>query len=473
MVTKKLSVFAGFLFLVILFMGFASAQSCSIVERASCSNYIVMGLSSNANAHGELASQGTYSHVLCCDFGIGDTTCMGNNKIIGLSSETNAHAEIPENSNYGGAYDVCYAGLNCVSGAICPGDYPIEMLSLSEDINAHIGEFADYPIKICCKIDETFSSAYWADETGPTSDIIVEAGTTKVFLVLFNSGLDSGTEISFEIYEDDDLMDDEIKTITGIVDSEGNIEVEWIITQEDLEKGTKNGVFTEDYNDMVFYFKVNEKTSNDLGITVREISDCIDKGICMDYKTKEACEEDSCAIASENIKINNLGVICGEEVYNSLTQCYENTTCFCSWNDVEGCGPNYKIEVSRCDVGGPSTPLTIGSCSYTEDTTDDCEDGFLSYSWIGNWTWGNTIYADPGNEDYLENPVGEWHYDPKDGVGVRMYEKCVKGETMIPCPAQIQLPFFGVYSLVIAVAIIVLVYILISKKKKRKSKKKK
>ena len=83
------------------------------------------------------------------------------------------------------------------------------------------------------------------------------------------------------------------------------------------------------------------------------------------------------------------------------------------------------------------------------------------------------------NTDYVEDPTGEWHYDPINiFTGLRKNEQCVAGSNTIACPAQIQLPFFNWYNVVVTIIVIILIYFLInsaSKKKfvkKRKSRKK-
>ncbi len=195
---KRLGVFAGVLFLMILLSGVISADTCRIVERTSCwrtFEHIVMGLSSATNAHGEFPDQGNYDYVLCCDFGTGDTTCRGTNKIIGLSSSTNAHAEIPTETNY--LTDVCYEDLECVSTSGCDANYPIPMLSLSDWTNAHIGNYNDYGIKICCGPRCNLNSASWSHTT------VVEG--TLVNLNVQGTSCD-GKTISFEVWEDDGIL---------------------------------------------------------------------------------------------------------------------------------------------------------------------------------------------------------------------------------------------------------------------------
>jgi len=48
---------------------------------------------------------------------------------------------------------------------------------------------------------------------------------------------------------------------------------------------------------------------------------------------------------------------------------------------------------------------------------------------------------------------------------------CLDGSNTIVCPAQIQLPFFTTYSLIITIVLIVLIYFLILKNSKKKGKK--
>jgi len=149
---------AGFLLVVFLSLSLISADSCNIETSASCSGrggYSIMELSDTSNAHGALNTQSSYSYVLCCDFGTGDTACTGSNKFIGLSDLTNAHAEAPSYTNYGNP--VCYESLSCRQESVLStcNSGEIEMLSLSADTNAHIANFSgtgSYSTKICCDL---------------------------------------------------------------------------------------------------------------------------------------------------------------------------------------------------------------------------------------------------------------------------------------------------------------------------------
>jgi len=79
---KRLHIFIGALILIVLFLGFASAENyCDIKLRITCDSengYAVMGLSDFTNAHGELWNQANYDYVLCCDFEE-DNDCTGTN----------------------------------------------------------------------------------------------------------------------------------------------------------------------------------------------------------------------------------------------------------------------------------------------------------------------------------------------------------------------------------------------------------
>ena len=122
----------------------------------------------------------------------------------------------------------------------------------------------------------------------------------------------------------------------------------------------------------------------------------------------------------------------------------------------------------------------IGTCYLQESgESDNCDDGFISYSWTALWEWnsGNYVYVDPESEDYVEDPVGEWHYDPINlFTGLRKNEQCVAGSNTIACPAQIQLSFFNWINVAVTIIVSVLIYFLInsiSKKKKPIKRKKK
>ena len=216
----------------------AAGEICSITDRNACLNagdFIIMGLSSTTNAHGELASEGNYNTVLCCNFGDGNLACNGNNKITGLSSQTNADAEIPSLNNY--PIEICYDDLSCISTTNSCNTGEIGMFSLTDTTNAHIGQIGDYNINICCilpddsaggsgsispeisdgdnddskendnikqikNIDENFISINFIDSAGKfestvTSDEVQELNSGKITGASIGSGNIIGTMLLF------------------------------------------------------------------------------------------------------------------------------------------------------------------------------------------------------------------------------------------------------------------------------------
>ena len=536
---------------------FALGETCSIIERSSCSGNIVMGISSTSNAHGELANQGNYDKVLCCNFP-GSLTCDGQNKIIGLSSSTNAHAEIPTqtsstvhivevnmdefssgysfddltinvgdtvrwvqtdmmahtitsddnsdgmmnmgdgelfssgNMDTGDVYEftfnevgeflyycdyhlmmgmkgkvtvidassteLCYEDLRCMSTSLDCIDtdgYSLSMFSLSGSTNAHIGNIDNYDINICCVPPQ---SNFWSkDGTSEISNLEVFVGITSVKIVLINSKLPNATEVSFEILEDDLFFDDHIKTINATI-NDRDATVEWIITLEDLEK-TPN-----DYDK--FYFKIGDKESGYLDLDLQDFSACGNVTLCSEYDSETSCGNDNCQIGGDSIPTN---INCNDPTIN----------CYCSWSTQ--CGSTFDLTSpaiygddiinagETCDGSnfGPITGCSDfdsftggdlscdstghfdtsqcnggsgGTCTFIESTNDDCSDGFLTYSWTSAWT----------------GPAGD---EP---------EECSDGSKVIECPVQIQLPFFGIYNLIVSMLLIAMVYFIMFKKKKLK-----
>jgi len=106
------------------------------------------------------------------------------------------------------------------------------------------------------------------------------------------------------------------------------------------------------------------------------------------------------------------------------------------------CDDSCEFDTSQC-----TKPVSKGTCYYTADTTDTCEDdSFLTVTWYTRW----------------EGPIGG-----------TLYEQC-RGdngdEDSIACPAQIPLPFFTFWNLVAAVAIIAVIYVSMHARKGRRKR---
>ncbi|HIJ09571.1 MAG TPA: hypothetical protein HA368_02420, partial [Nanoarchaeota archaeon] len=301
--------------------------------------------------------------------------------------------------------------------------------------------------------------AYFLDSNGLRITKAHIGETVK--LVLNNTGILNGS-FSFEIFEDDPAFDDEIRTginaISGTFKSVGwgIIIGEWTITEQDYSI-TEIG----DYDD--FYFKINGYESNRLEILVQDVTPW-----CSNYETEVSCNE--CDYISCNAAENSVNekvfeafpeiwndTRCGDEIAGPDPSCSYLMLCKCIWNSsTNKCDYTWDSSPGLdCDTDSP----TVGSCKYSESTVDNCNDGFLEYSWSTVWTWGAdngyaTYSNGPSNEiaDYvLEN--GLYYYDP-----FKLSPRCVGGSNIIPCPAKIQLPFFGFYNLIITILLIAGVY---------------
>ena len=409
--------------------------------------------------------------------------------------------------------ELCYEDLRCMSTSLDCIDtdgYSLSMFSLSGSTNAHIGNIDNYDINICCVPPQ---SNFWSkDGTSEISNLEVFVGITSVKIVLINSKLPNATEVSFEILEDDLFFDDHIKTINATI-NDRDATVEWIITLEDLEK-TPN-----DYDK--FYFKIGDKESGYLDLDLQDFSACGNVTLCSEYDSETSCGNDNCQIGGDSIPTNincndptincycswstqcgstfdltspaiygddiinagetcdgsNFGPITGCSDFDSFTggdlSCYSPgrfNTSLCTGGNGPGVVGDGVINTGETCDGSNFGPITGcsdfdsftggdlscdstghfdtsqcnggsgGTCTFIESTNDDCSDGFLTYSWTSAWT----------------GPAGD---EP---------EECSDGSKVIECPVQIQLPFFGIYNLIVSMLLIAMVYFIMFKKKKLK-----
>jgi hypothetical protein len=456
---KKLLISIFFLFFTIFLLTNISAEgTCAILQRNNCveanGQYIVMGLSDSTNAHGQLNEQAPeYGWVLCCDFGEGDITCNDpinpTNKIIGLSSPTNAHAEEPALNNY--ANDVCYEDLECIQSSVDCGTgtaetYPLSLLSLSSTTNAHIGVYegtGSYNVKICCKSDlarlgkceiecsgasicgdyseiecgcDSCSVAENSEHCGEEDICICEWRETTEECFLNVEARNEPSCGDGEIDPGEDCDGDNFGLITGCIDA---------------------GSFTG--GDLACYPPGHDKECT------LDVSGCeggVTGGICGDDIIQSPNDEEVYETCD------------GEELNGKTCLDFglsgEGLTCYLA--DHKN---NCTFDTTSCEIGEGNNPSKIGKCSYDESTDDDCEDKFLTYSWTANWEWAeeNSGQATPCKEDYVLDE-GVCYYDPNGAKA-----KCVDGSNTVPCPAQIQLPFFGNYSVVMIVVLTIVIYI--------------
>ena len=435
--SKILVLLAGVL--IILFSTIVSAVNCTIETSCNPDN-TVMKLSNSTNAHGEIWEQSNYDKYLCCDFTTTDPhSCSGNNKILKLSGDTNAHAEIPTETNYD--TDVCFKGLNC-EGAItnCSGTKEI-FLRLSGDVDAHIAGPLEtsYSTLICCDTCMFTFSSWSVSET---------ANGANVQLNVEGVGCD-GKEVKFEVFEKELIGRDSASvnpnnSVFNGSSAVGTWVAEWI--DDGFGQGNPEYVFKAS---LVLNPNVSIDNSSEL-VVLQEgdisIDECANMTSCSNYLTSGECVSDSCDIADGSVEANNPFVDCD----------LESTSCECAWS-TDLCEPSYTEVVGD---------YIIGTCSYGESTSDDCEDGFLSYSWTKSWLWGHDGWV-----NWSEGPsesVGDYkldsslyYYDP-DGK----YDGCSDGSTKVECPASVQVGFFGFWNFIIAMVFLFGIYFMMERKKK-------
>lgn len=470
------------------------------------SNDIILRLSSESNAHGELYDEDAYSTLILYSdiFGVeysgtDHPNCDSSNSILQLSDDTNAHAEIATQSNYD-TY-VCYGDLTCTYeiGSCSSGTC---VVTLSDDTNAHLAtcDSADaYDLKVCCTNSEIIQTGCTADtdcsgeevcdiDTGNCvecidsedcdigytcqSNVCVEQGepypywynyetggeTTAIIddtifgLYVTNTGFTKGERMDLEIYEEDDgpldFVDDLVTTVRGYSDDYGIVSTGWIPSAEDWEKGGSEA-------ESEFYFKESIKGIESARLIITfEDEDEIElycstlAGLKCNEYDEEHCEADPCKV---------------DEAQNTSeedpTGCFYDTNNACIWEDDE-CKAK-KIDTNERGTCPAGLPPTRGYCDIG-NVVDDCSDGFLTYTTAGTWDWQENTYEDknlvPGSDiPYYDDADGKWHWYPS-SVQTR-YEDCQDDSPIkVACPSYTRLPFFGIFNIILTIGIISLIY---------------
>ena len=499
--------------------------TCEIVTSSECNNtsnsgYIVMGLSSVTNAHGQFPYV-NYPYVLCCNFGTGNTNCINGmvvpNIIVNLSSATNAHAELYSKKNY--HTGVCYEDVACEKKQIC-SETQIGILSLSADTNAHIGNFSDYPTKICCSGSAiTQSSCTIKSVSWDTTEAI---SGQNVYLQVEGSGIQCiGQTIILNVSGGSEEI---INQPMPIMFTDVNVMGSWTAEHQ------KCGIWPFE-TDCNYYFEASlennpslklKSNEPDLSVSERLIDNCIEVDSCTDYDNKLDCNSDAtvCDVAENSdpdIACESESFYCGCVWNENSTGTEEDPKCKFGYTEIteETCGS--PIEGQGCGFGctlcdnnltgkycnvGSSCPSGIkptnnnGSCDFGIDSCgsadcgngnqDSCAEGtYCVLDKCGNIigppiSLGSCRITQQISKGCEEEPVGykmvtlnaEWTGE----TSGTQYENCIAKDNQqvrISCPAQVQLPFFDTLGIIIAILAIVLVYIIIVYKRKNKHRKNK
>lgn len=258
--------------------GSVSCQGDDIMFRISG---VTNALAEEYDASGNYPIPVCYSNFFSDPIPSNPWDCAVHNKIIRFSDDgsspiTNAHAENPARSTNGYS-DICYGNLNCVlssPGEACSdiGAGYVKILGLADDTDAHVENSTEnnYNRHLCCSLGGGSGGAGQIVSVGwefPEGAEIAERYVNdSVYLVAETSGMADGAQIVFEIFEDDPLLDDDIRTegqgTQFTVSVSGNrASVLWDITDVDMENGGDNGAEVDPWE---FFFKARK--SDDISI---------------------------------------------------------------------------------------------------------------------------------------------------------------------------------------------------------------
>jgi len=118
--------------------------------------------------------------------------------------------------------------------------------------------------------------------------------------------------------------------------------------------------------------------------------------------------------------------------------------------------------------------LPIGTCIFTENGADNCDDGMLIRSLIALWQWDptNTYVTNPEDPDtstyWMPPTYSDYKFDPKDFSGIRKSEKCKDVQDTLVCPASVEVGFFGTAQFWIAFGLVLLIYLVYLLRKTKK-----
>ena len=242
---KRFQFLLCFVSLALVFsLGFVSAQNA-----CANSNDIIFRLDALTNAHGEVFDgTGNYGTEICHNdvFGFsgdGNRDCSGSNLVLRLDAGTNAHGETPYIASPAYTTDVCYGNMDCRSTTSdCDSVNGEELVAtLSGETNAHIAAFnavADdiYSVNICCS-SMALADAEWRNGAG--EEIGGDTGNSAylndiVWMRVDTPGIPEGENVSFDVLEEDLLVDDEIVNLDVLVVN-GEAVVYFQITQDIIE----------------------------------------------------------------------------------------------------------------------------------------------------------------------------------------------------------------------------------------------
>jgi len=260
--------------------------------------------------------------------------------------------------------------------------------------------------------------------------IFIEGITFR--MIVTNSELSQGDTADFYIRERDSVTDDNIRTISGTVDSNGKASADWTIQEADLEAAS-GALDNEDsiYATFEFYFRLNGDSDIESGELV-----VLNEG----GEEPTECTDDMCIGAQDCMDLTE--ICCTSEnpcgITHTLPEC-DTYECTCMWDSDSG----------ECNtIWSASGDLSQGYCIVDYVLTQTCDDANVASGTIQT-TW----ISGTSNE-------GQTECNALNG-NVFSYD----------CPAEIALPFFGTWGIIATIAIIIGIYVALSLRTENKKKK--
>ena len=229
---------------------------------------------------------------------------------------------------------------------------------------------------------------------------------------------------------------------------------------------------------------------------------------CGDYKSKEACDDDSNPLVAQDdlnprLEDDGYGANACTDYYGSYegsSSCYEFFDCKCEWDEEEEvCGSNSNHQIKHIDnenveriYDHDNKPEDIGNlCGIVDDSEDD-DDGLgvgncaIQYTIVGDCSTGDDFVTRSWTADFQNNAQIEqtctntpddcasifeegYYCKTNEGsnFGVCAPNYCKPGSEVIPCDRVVRLPFFSFQNIIIAIILLVIIYYFILKKKKK------
>lgn len=278
--------------------------------------------------------------------------------------------------------------------------------------------------------------AYWASfyeldgdiygEVVTEAEIQLDSGDNYFYAFAESPEISVGDEITFTIKREGVISDPLIATVAGSIDEAGVVYAEWIPEKGDFPNNGQVGESAE------FFFNAKEDGSDldldsgNLKLTVVSGDSCMQVQECGDYEDEASCG----ASLDENGDVLLEGDFCGmfySENPMTVDGCAGMDYNFCLWDGTQ------------CNLADYFVPNEEGSCNPK----------LCQYA-------ASEVSGECGQEGVEEITVT---YSP-------LETGCEPRQQTYTCPSLVELPFFTMFNVIIAILVIVGVYFYLHSRKK-------